>query len=67
MGLQISRDIHSEASAQDVVWGIAKTSRRRVSQACCLEGESDRGSAFDAWPRAHDDSDTAEVRGVAGN
>ena len=45
---------------------IAAASGEVFQQAGRAEGEPDRGRAFDERPRAHDDRDPAEVRGVAG-
>ena len=37
-----------------------------VQETRCAKGEPDRGGTLDARPRAHDDRDPAEIRGVAG-
>ena len=52
--------------SQDVVWSIRAVFGRGVSPFSGAEGESNRGRAYDARSRAHDDLDPTEVRSVAG-
>ena len=53
-------------SRESAVWRIAAPPWGSVQEAGRAEGEPDRGGTFDARPRAHDDRDPAEIRGVAG-
>ena len=64
MELQISRHIHSEVSAEAVVWGGETKFRGGVSPIGGAEAEPDRGRAFEAGSRAHVDQHSAEVGGV---
>ena len=58
---------HPQVPQKDVIRGVAAALGRSVPQAGCAEGESNRRRAPAARSRAHDDRDTAEVRGVPGD
>ena len=51
--------------AKDIVQRTEAVSGGGIPTVGRAEGESDRRRTFDARPCAHDDSDSAEVRGVA--
>src|SRR5438093_5104324 len=65
MGVQISCGVHPEVPSKDVVQRTEAVSGGGVPAIGRAEGESNRGRAFDAGSCAHDDCDSAEVRGVA--
>jgi REP-associated tyrosine transposase len=62
----LDRGVHSEVSQEDVVPAAEEILGGGVSQVGAAEGEPNRGGASDIGSRAHDDRDTAEIRGVAG-
>src|ERR1035437_110368 len=64
MGLQVPRRVYTEESKKGVVRSTAGASWGGVSHAGAAQGESDRGGAFEARSRSHDDLDTAEIRRV---
>src|SRR5207249_3390658 len=57
--------VHPEVPAKDFVQGTEAVSGGGIPTVGRAEGKSDRRRTFDARPCAHDDSDSAEVRGVA--
>ena len=67
MGVQIPRGIHSKVPEKDVVRAVEAIPWRGVSQAGAAEGMPDRGRSSDVGSRAHDDCDTTEILGIAGN
>src|SRR5260221_8547222 len=65
MGVQIPRRVHSQVPEEDAVWADKTASWGSVPQVGRAEGESDRGGAYAAGPRAYVDLDPTEIRGVA--
>ena len=53
-------------SQESAVWRTAASPRGSVQETGRAKGEPDRGGTLDARPRAHDDRDPSEIRGVAG-
>ena len=64
MELQVPRRVHTEMSKKGAVRATADSPRRGVSGVGAAQGEFDRGGTSDGRSRAHDDRDTAEVRGI---
>ena len=60
MGLQISRDLHTEVPKTNAVRTTEAASGRGVSQVGNAEREPSRGRASDAGSRAHDAVDPTE-------
>src|SRR4029077_7388878 len=65
MRVQVSRGVYPEVPQEDALRAAAALPGASISPVGAAEGESDRGGASDARARAHDDRDTAEVRGAA--
>ena len=66
VGVQIPRNLHSEAPQEDVVCGAAQTPGGVVSQVSFAKGKPDRGRSPYARSRAYVDFDPTEIRGVTG-
>jgi hypothetical protein len=60
----IPRCIHSQMPSQDVVQGTSAALGRVIPAPRRAETKPDRRGSSDAGPRAHDDLNSAQVRGV---
>ena len=63
MGMQVSRGVHTEVSAQDPVWGAAQGIGTGVPVVGGTEGMQSGGRAPDARSRSYDVVGAAEVLG----
>jgi hypothetical protein len=66
VGMQISRGVYSEVSAQSLVWAIAAVLGRGGAGVSAAERESRRRRAFASRPRTYAAVDSAQICGSAG-
>ena len=66
VGMSVPRGVHTEVP-QEVIYGQLREELGKVFKALAQRKESEIQEGHFAGPRAHDDFDTAQIRGIPGD